>query len=138
MIFNCSELAKCGAQKDEIILEERLPPFIKAPCVVKVTYSVEMKDDFYLLHLQTDGDLEVSCQRCMDDFKLAYKNTTILAICRSEARAEQLLEHYECIVSSNWQIDLDGVLTDEIYLYVPQYHAEAKECNPIVTKILCN
>lgn len=130
------ELAKHGPHNQEITLIERLPSFLASPCHLNVTYQVEPKDDFYLIHLEVRGELEVTCQRCLNEFKLMYNNPTTIAVTRNDERAEQLLEHYECIVSTNYQVNLEDLVVDELHLYVPQFHEETKDCDRDVNQFL--
>lgn len=130
------ELAKHGSQNQQLTLKERLPSFLASPCHVNVTFQVEPKEDFYLINLEVSGELVVTCQRCMNEFNLMYNNPTTIAVTRNDERAEQLLEHYECIVSMNYQVNLDDLIIDELHLYVPQFHEETKDCDGDVNQIL--
>lgn len=130
------ELAKHGLQSKEVSLSERLPSFILAPCTVAVTYQAEPKEDFYLISLNVSGELTIICQRCMNEFKLQYNNPTTIAVTRDDGRAEQLLEHYECIVSNNYQVNIDDLVVDELHLYAPQFHEETKDCSEEVNQFL--
>jgi uncharacterized protein len=123
MILN--ELTKHQQQTKIIKLTERLPDFILGPCELKVDYRVEAVEDYYLIHLQVTGELMIICQRCLQEFKLPYDNSTLIAACFSEKRANQLLRNYECIVSENGQIVLEDLIIDELYLYAPQFHPDS-------------
>ncbi|MDI1352598.1 MAG: YceD family protein [bacterium] len=120
----------------KVVIEDRLPSFIKKASELDVMYQVEAKDDFYLIHLNVKGDLTINCQRCAQEFILAYDNTTVIAVCRNDERAEQLLELYECIVSSNWQVDLNDLISDELHLYVPLSHEETNDCDSEINQFL--
>ncbi|KTD34201.1 metal-binding protein [Legionella moravica] len=135
-MLHLPELAKQGQHIQILTLTDRLPAFISGPCQLTVTYSIEAKDDYYLIHMQTTGDLVVICQRCLCEFPSHYNNQTTLAVCRSDERAEQILEFYESIVSSNWQVDLLELVVDELHLYAPQFHPEIEDCGSEVNDIL--
>ncbi len=130
------EIVSQGQQSTILSLADRLPAFIKGPCDVTVNYEVEAKENFYLLHLHVQGTLCIACQRCLDEFSYSYDNMTILAICRDDAQAEQLLARYECIVAPNLQIDLYELVVDELYLYAPQIHSEIAKCNSEINQFL--
>lgn len=130
------ELAKQGLQHKKLIINERLPVFLVGPCEVESAYQVEAKEDFYLLYLEVRGELNVICQRCLHEFSLVYNNPTTIAVTRSDERAEQLLTHYECIVSSNFQVNLEEIIIDELHLYVPQFHQEIEECDKGINQFL--
>lgn len=130
------ELAKQGPQQKYITVSARLPTFIGAPCALNVKYWVEAHEDSYFIHLEVQGELTVVCQRCMQDFTLNYKNPTTIAVARSDQRAEQLLEQHECIVSSNWQVNLEDLVVDDLHLYVPQAHNEIEDCDQEINQFL--
>ncbi|KTD50739.1 YceD family protein [Legionella quateirensis] len=135
-MLHLQDMAKQGQQTQKLTVTERLPSFINGPCQLTVTYSIEAKDDYYLIHMQTAGELVIVCQRCLCEFSSQYANQTTIAVCRSEERAEQILELYECIVSSNWQVDLVELVIDELHLYAPQFHAEIEDCGSEINEIL--
>lgn len=135
-MLHLQEMIKYGQQANTVTLSERLPTYLAAPCQLQVTYQVEMKDDFYLIQLHVTADLAVQCQRCLGEFIYPYDNRTEVAVCSTDERAEQVLEHYECIVSANFQVRLEDVLIDELHLYAPQFHYEMNECNSETNQIL--
>ncbi|MFI4919819.1 MAG: YceD family protein [Legionellales bacterium] len=130
------ELVKQEQQTQKITIIERLPLFLSTPCLLDVTYRVVLQDDYYLIHLGVTGTLHVVCQRCMNEFIHSYENHTVIAVCRSDERAERLLEHYECIVSSSWQVDLEALIIDELHLYAPQFHPNLDDCGDEINRIL--
>jgi uncharacterized protein len=135
-MLHLPEMAKQDQQTKIVTVNDRLPNFLIPPCHLNVTYHVEAKDDYYLISLRVSGDLNSTCQRCMQEFSLSYDNQTTIAVCRSEERAEQMLEHYECIVSPNWQVDLEELIIDELHLYAPQFHPEINDCDSDVNQYL--
>ncbi len=135
-MLHLQEMVKHGQQNRTVILGERLPSFIKSSCQLDITYHVEAKEDFYLIHLHVKGDLPIQCQRCLDEFNFPYDNMTVVAVCRDDEKAEQILEHYECIVSANLQVSLEDILIDELHLYAPQFHPEINDCSSEINQIL--
>lgn len=135
-MFYLKEQAKLEQQSKTITLDDRLPHYVNAPCELNVTYRVEVKDDFYLIHLHVNGMLHLQCQRCLDAFDYPYDNNTIVAVCRDEERAEVLLEQYECIVSANLQIEFNDLIVDELHLYAPQFHPSFNDCSSEINQFL--
>lgn len=135
-MLNLNELVKHDTHVKTLTITDRLPHYLSSPCEVTVRYQAEKKDDFYVLNLHVSGAINTTCQRCMEEYDLAYDNSTILAICRNDERAEQLLEHYECVVSANGQIQLEELIIDELHLYVPHFHPEISDCSSEVNQIL--
>jgi len=135
-MLHLPDIAKQNPLHKKIIINERLPSFVKAPCQVSVSYSAAAKDDFYTINLEVEAVLDIICQRCMGEFILPYKNSTVIAVCRTDERAEQLLEHYECIVAANWTVSLDDLIIDELHLYVSQFHPEVGDCDSGINDFL--
>ena len=135
-MLHLQEMVKQGEQTQIVTLSERLPKFITSSCQLKITYHVEAKEDFYLIHLHVKGELPIQCQRCLDEFNFPYDNMTLVAVCRNDERAEQILEYYECIVSANLQVSLEDILIDELHLYAPQFHPKINDCSSEINQIL--
>lgn len=114
-------------QHAEFRLSERLPPFIKAPCNVVCHFSFAREADYYLLHMEVDAELIITCQRCLSDFNYLYHNSVIIALCTSEAIADRIMTHYESVVLAP-SINLDDLIIDELFLYAPQKHESDKHC----------
>jgi uncharacterized protein len=135
-MFHLPEMVKYDQQRKTVHVSERLPDFIVAPCELAVVYHVEAKEDYYLIHLHVGGDLQIQCQRCLGEFHYPYDNNTIIAVCRNDERAEQLLEFYECIVAGNLQVSIDDLIIDELHLYAPQFHPEITDCRSEINQFL--
>ncbi|MGC1182886.1 YceD family protein [Legionella sp.] len=135
MVF-LQEMVKQGHQTKIVTIKERLPNFIIAPCTLYVHYQVDVKEDFYLVRLHVNGEVSLQCQRCLDNFNYLYDNNTVIAVCRDEQRAEELLEHYECVVSSSLQICLEDLIIDELHLYAPQFHLQITDCSQDINQFL--
>jgi uncharacterized protein len=135
-MLHLQELAKQGRQNQTLIVSDRLPAFLNGPCHLDLSYAIEAEDDFYLIHLSVKGQLSVVCQRCAQEFASSYDNQTTIAVCRTDERAEQILEQYESVVSANWQIDLMELVIDELHLYAPQFHNEISDCDSEINQIL--
>ena len=134
-MLHLQDLAKQGQHTKLLTISDSLPSFLCSPCHLNVTYQVEAKDDFYLIHLGVTGDLNIICQRCMHEFTFSYDNQTVIAACRKDERAEQLLVYYETIVSSNSQVALEDLIRDELHLYVPIFHPIVNDCD---SEVNCN
>jgi uncharacterized protein len=135
-MLHLTELAKHGTQTKEVTIKNRLPEYVVPPCHLRVDFDVKLEDDFYLMHLQVTGDITLLCQRCMNEFTHHYNNKTVIAVCRNDERAEELQELYECIVSSNWHVDLEELVVDELHLYAPQVHPDEQDCGEEINQFL--
>ncbi len=123
-------------QRAVILLQERLPERIIRPCELTCAFHVVSYGDYYLLSLDTVGALAVKCQRCLHVFQYDYCNQSKLAVCANDAVAEALMEHFECIVADNDQVDLVDILADELYLFSPEKHENFTDCNTEISQLI--
>lgn len=135
-MLNLVETVKQGPRLEILHLTERLPRFLISPCIMRVSYHAEVKDNVYLLHLDVSGVLNVICQRCMENFAAPYQNKTTLAVCADETEAQRLLENYEPIVAPRGQVNLEDLTIDELYLYAPSFHPMVTECDERINNLL--
>lgn len=131
-------LKTCAKQNERqravIKLDERLPEHVLAPSELTCDFHVAHYDDYYLLTLDVSGVLAITCQRCLQVFQHDYSNQTVLAVCATDAIAEPLMEHYECMVVDDEEVDLVDVLTDELYLFSPAKHAFVVDCDDEISQ----
>lgn len=128
MLVNLKNFRAITPQNFTIELKERLPSYL-GPCVVNGCFSVENYANYYLMPLNVNANLTISCQRCLAEFGYHYSNETTIAICNSDEIAENLMNQYECVVSSDSHINLEDLLVDELYLYTSQFHPKAEDCD---------
>ena len=127
---------KPSEQQLSLVLEQRLPLFIKAPCHVDCHYQLEKEKGYFLLRLRVSGLLTIVCQRCLSDFIYDYTNETVIALCESDDIANQLMSNYECSVISEGEVDLNDIILDELHLYAPQKHVDHRSCDSLTTHCL--
>jgi len=73
--------------------------------------------------------LHITCQRCLSTVHYPYQQTTELALCFNEERANQLMSTYDSIVVENDELNLDDLLTDELHLFAPEIPHELSVCH---------
>lgn len=139
--FNMNICLKTQAKQDgpghaDIHITARLPMYVRAPGQISCLYHVNNMDDYYLLMLDSTGDLTVVCQRCNQPFTYHYRHQTELAICDSDRMAEQLLAQMEAVVIKQFKIDLVEIITDDLHLFVPEKHDDINLCHPGVRDYL--
>lgn len=121
MSFSLKQLAKYESpQAYHETLTVRLPAWIESPCVLTGSFQVHAADHYYRLTVEVQGVLQVICQRCLEIVPYDYNRTFELAICSSDTRADQLMNQFECIVSTEGKLELVDILTDEVHLNVPE------------------
>lgn len=115
-------------REDVLILTHRLPDWIASPCQVTYQMSVQLVDNYYLMKLDVTGSLMVTCQRCAQEFAHDYHNQTSIVVCPDDAVAQSLMSRYECIVEPSARIDLQEIITDELYLFCQEKHEDEQHC----------
>ena len=125
-----------GSQHVVITLRSRLPERIHSPCELTCDFQVADCGNYYALTLAVASELTVSCQRCLGEFHQSYSHQTELAVCATDAIAETLMTQFECIVASDYQVDLTDILTDELYLSAPDKHANFAECDSEISRLI--
>lgn len=130
MQINLRKAANQGPQTLTLTLNERLPSYIQPPVGMACTYTIEARDNYYLVDLTVSGEVTVTCQRCLKPFIYHYTNPITIAVCGSETVAEKLLTAYESIVATDNQIDLNNVIIDELHLSCPESHEDSADCDP--------
>lgn len=131
-----NELVSGTSYPYEVTLDQRLPSHLIAPCLVRGSFQVETRGQYTLLELITTGSLRIHCQRCLGEFTLNYENRTQLALCPDEDTAEQLMHQYECVVVMNKQVDMDAILTDELYLFTDKTHVNRQDCDTEISHLI--
>lgn len=107
----------------DVILTDRLPDYIKDKCHLTCQYYVTKGDNYYLLSLKVSGLVQIICQRCNEIFHHNYDNETVLAVCDNDIIANAKMSEYECIVENSGFINLTEIITDELYLFMPDKHS---------------
>ena len=120
---------QAGSQTVVVHVQERKPDRVSSACDLTCTFKVEACSDYYLITLDVHGTLDITCQRCLANFQHEHINRTTLAVCANEDVAETLMASFECIVVNNFQIDLIDILTDELYLFLPEKHLDVAGCD---------
>ncbi len=118
-----------GLQHIAMTLQERLPERVSGPCELTCDFQVVNHGDYYLLTLYITGKLAINCQRCLHIFQDDFYNESQLAVCVNDSVAETLMEHFDCVVASDHQVDLVELLTDELYLFSPEKHRNPMDCH---------
>jgi uncharacterized protein len=125
-----------GIQKVTLDLTARLPAHISKVNPVVCEYEVTAQDNYYLVRMKVNGELELLCQRCLQNFSYPYQSEMEIAVCESDSMAEKLLERFETIVERSFIIDLEEIVTDELYLSVPERHVNEEDCDKEVSKYI--
>lgn len=132
MLINLRAAASTIPQQLQVELTERLPAHVLPPCQLQCEYRVEQLDDYFLVTMAIHGQITMVCQRCMHEYPHVYDNTTVIAACSTEEKAEQLMAAYECVLMKKNQIDFIELITDDLHLYSPQHHLDPKDCDESV------
>ena len=107
---------------------DRLPSHVVSIGPVKCNYMLNEQSDYYCLTLETDCQLILCCQRCMESFEYHYHNNTQLGLCYEETVAEQIMSILDPIVLVADEIPFETLIIDELYLYLPLFHKNEAIC----------
>lgn len=118
-----------GRQQAIVTLSERLPSHVCQTSPLLCDFEVTASGQYDLLELHIQGQISVICQRCLSSFDHAYMHSVRLAICYDEQLAEKMMAHYETVVADNFQVNLTDIVTDELYLSVPEKHEDFTACH---------
>lgn len=120
----------------KIEISSRLPVFLQEPCQLDCAYQIIAEQDYYVLTMHLQGQLQCVCQRCLQVFQQGYDNTIRIAICTTELRAEQLMRDYECIVVPDGRCELETIALDELYFSAPSSHPQRDDCDAHIMEFL--
>lgn len=130
MIICLKSVAKQSApMMTDVTLTDRLPFWIKDTPTLVCRYRVDDCGDYDRLTVETTGQLLITCQRCLAPVEHAYQHVSELLVCRTEEDADRLMAMGECIVSQEGMVDLNEILTDDLYLYSPEKPHETAKCD---------
>ncbi len=118
-----------ASQHVTLTMHERLPFSVEAPVVLSCDYRVENCKNYYLLTMNVNGVLAITCQRCLTHFEHNFSHQTSLAVCQDDVYAERLMEQFECIVAMDHQVNLLEIVADDMHLYAPEKHANLADCD---------
>ena len=100
------------------------------------TDTVKVNLSFYLNNNKTpcvDGiievDIELACQRCLDDLSIELKANFSLAFVRRDQQSEELDSNYEIYVIDDDELVTNDLISDEILLSIPMVPRHDYDCN---------
>ena len=137
-IFLKSLSMQSDPQHVNLVVEERLPKRLDSPCKLSCEFYARQESNYYILHVKTRGMVDIVCQRCLQVFPYPFQHQATIAVCPDEATAERLMNQYECIVAENGQINILEVLTDDLYLFLPEKHPDLKDCDSEIRQLIRN
>lgn len=101
---------------------DRLPYYIDSPCTLNCEVTVKQEYRYYVLNLQCSGQLEVNCQRCLQNFTHSYAHSNELAICQNDEMAAQMMASMDSMVQTDDELNLLEIVTDDLHLFSPDKH----------------
>lgn len=123
---------KLNAAKSEeikLLIKERLPHFVASDVEMSFTYEVAQQGPLYLLNIDEKASISVICQRCMGEFEQPFEHQSQIAICATDKMAQQYQSLYDVIVISDLIVNIEDILVDDLYLYLPNNHKNIDLCN---------
>jgi len=119
MIEGLVDLEKLTRLKDEVGQQQ-------GNAIVKLQFDVDTQRR-HLIDGELEADLMVPCRRCLQPMAVSVASHFKLAVVSDDALATEVPSDYEPVLVNDEQLDLLGVIEDELILSLPQvvYHDEA-------------
>ncbi len=76
-------------------------------------------DHLHYVHGQISGDIEIQCQRCMEAMSIVVDNQFVLGLMDNPEIAKRLPENIEPIYLDQGELDISGMIEDELILALP-------------------
>lgn len=119
-----------STQHASLQVHQRLPHHVAECGQLDCHYTLSKPaSDYFLFHYVVTGELKIICQRCLQVFLYTYHHEAPLALCANEAVEARLSTDYETLVCDKNKLDLLGLLTDDLHLFVPESHADRAACS---------
>lgn len=102
---------------------------------VVVAAELEKRSAFIKVHLKMKGWLELTCDRCLDNYRQKVKNETELFVKFGEKEFDEA-ENVIWVLPEEHQINLAQIIYEYVSLSIPLRHVHPKnakgerECNP--------
>jgi uncharacterized protein len=113
----------------QVILDERLPSYVLEPMEMTFSYEIEKEGPLYLLTIHEKANPKIQCQRCMEECTQLFEHTSKIAICGSDEIAQQYQSTHDLIVASDFIIEINDILIDDLHLYLPNFHKKIDQCH---------
>ena len=110
---------------------------------LKVKILLNKKSSFLELDFQIEGSVELTCDRCLDEYDQEVKYEGKLFVKFSESE-DDLAENIICLTPSDYEFDVSHYIYESIKLSIPlkQVHPENENgdvsCNPEMLERLNN
>lgn len=112
-----------------------LPLLVDGSGDVDVTLAFSFDEDKRrVIEGQLSATLNVECQRCLEPMALPLSSEFRVGVVDSEALAEQLPAELEPVVAKEREIDVRGLIEDELIMSLPEFPLhEAEQCHATTT-----
>lgn len=105
-----------------VVLESNLPQHFIGPFKADCRYEISEKGSWVSFQYSFKSTIHFQCQRCMDNASALLDVSNTIAICFNEGDAERLMSDFEVVLSSNANIELESIISDELHLSAPIKH----------------
>ncbi len=121
-----------------VTVQERLPFFVQKPVDLDCVFQVQFHNNYYLFLLQSEGTIDLTCQRCLGSFAHTLKMDLKLAICQQESMRPHLETRYDCIINTDDELNVVELITDELHLSLPEKHLDSMDCDKNISQYIQN
>jgi|AntDeeMinimDraft_5_1070356.scaffolds.fasta_scaffold00013_98 uncharacterized protein len=100
---------------------------------VSLAFSFD-EDKRRVIEGRLSATLNVECQRCLESMALSVASQFQVGVVDSEAMAEQLPAELEPVVAQEREIDVRGLIEDELIMSLPEFPLhESGQCDATAT-----
>jgi len=125
------KMAERGAQISADVPVSAMPDFCDmladqdGQIQVELEFSID-EQRIRLIQGQASGQVNMTCQRCLEPVEIAVAATFNLGIAASEEAAKQLPRYYDPVIVDADELELIPLVQEELILSIPHdvYHAD--------------
>ena len=127
--------SKRSGQMPVAAFRRLLPLLVDDSGDVDVTLAFSFDEDKRrVIRGTVSATLSVQCQRCLEPMSLAVASEFQVGVVESEALAEQLPAELEPVVVQQREVDVEGLLEDELIMSLPEFPLhESGQCHATAT-----
>lgn len=87
----------------------------------------------HLVHVHLEGQVEVTCQRCLEAMPETVSSDNSLALVWSDEQARHLPRHLDPLIATEEACNLWDLVEEELMLSLPQFsYHDTEDCNELL------
>ncbi|MDI3326243.1 YceD family protein [Pontibacterium granulatum] len=120
------KLAERGVRIEGLITPKDLPRLLTLLCSdegeLKVSLDFDVDEQrFRTIQGSAEGNVYMTCQRCLEPVEVAAEATVNLAVTLNEDQVKQLPRVYDPLLLEEEEVELASMIEEELILSLPQF-----------------